>query len=273
MTNLQATGAPVSLTCLRTGDGGPGLLVLPDLGGSIFYSRRIVATLDPSLPVWGAVLDVSAMPTDVARSIPAHVAMILDAVEAGVQQPFKAVLGHSYSGFSAYEFACQSVAKQRPVNRVFVLDTKVPWRLRSRRFRSLPLLGLECRRAVFTAARIWQDRLFGRDSEVLHAFGHSSINLAGIPPLLHPSIHDCYAALTSYRPSPAPKATAVTLFAAVGPNRLFEVDWANGWDTLVGDCVEVHRIVANHLDLVRSDFAIAPISQVINDTFSISKES
>jgi thioesterase domain-containing protein len=265
-----------SVFTLQKGDGKIPLFFFPDLGGSVFYAKKLVAALDAKQPVYGFRLDSRTAWANFEIDIPSLAEKIADALIASDHTEPYHLIGHSFAGIMAFETARQLESKGAEVGILAILDAGVPLKYNKRSllenliypfklvFNILRYLSL---REILEKTK---SKYFGRtaqqsarpsDKTVLSSPGFATINLNNHPKSYRDIISHFYSALIRYEPNSYAGnmvifKSKILGFGAVGTRYL-------GWQNFVNGKLEVHTIDGNHLDMVRKDVQTAEVSQIL----------
>ena len=117
---------PSTILTLNDLGGESSLIILPDLGGSTLYSKKIIAHINGSFNVYGLRLD-NRLLKDLAQLSLTGMALryATDLMASDLPRPFHLV-GHSFAGFMAYEIAVQLALHEEEVGMVVLLNSELP---------------------------------------------------------------------------------------------------------------------------------------------------
>lgn len=258
-------GFPPTISCLRGKPSRQSLIILPDLGGSVFYSRKILKNLPPEQSVFGLGLDdtlFSALPECTLNNLAARFAA--DLCASSLPGPYH-LMGHSFAGFLAYETARELVKREAPVGTLILLDSALPYTLRRHETGAWYRHGVErlrhMRRRLRYPGKLMQSgRPEDERTELLSVPGYLCMDLTKYPERYGYIIRHLYRMMVDYRPGQY--SGNVTLFR--GGKRDAPGEFGDfGWGQYVSGSLEVLRVPCDHLDMVRSDEATTHVADAM----------
>ena len=115
---------------LQKGCPTTSLFFLPDVGGSVFYSRKLTEALGKEPSLYGFRLDPEFDWSQPERTFIKLAEQFADnLINSDIPEPYH-LIGHSFAGLLAFETARQLKIKGGNVGLVALLDTPVPEHMR-----------------------------------------------------------------------------------------------------------------------------------------------
>lgn len=261
---------PGTLFPLRKADAAPSLIVLPDLGNSVMYMKKVLAALPAETALCGMRLDRDLIGRLEGLEIPEIAAKFAaDIVNSGYPPPYR-LAGHSFAGILAFETAIQLEKLGAQEVEVVLLDAGLPavnfWELRPRQWAAVLAYHIK-----YPAQRLldrWRDyRNHAETPQVLHHRNFLRMDLSARPPAYQFIIRGLYRAMTVY--SPGRFSGKLTLLRATKRGRLSRTPVDLGWQRVCRQPIRILDIQCNHLDMVRADLpartAAALITHLLQD--------
>ncbi len=262
---VSANGLPPTISCLRGKPSRQSLIILPDIGGSVFYSRKILKYLPTGQSVFGLGLDdtlFNALPECTLNDLAVRFAA--DLCASSLPGPYH-LAGHSFAGFLAYETARELVRREAPVGSLTLLDSALPYMLRRHETGAWYRHGVErlrhMRRRLRYPGKLRQTgRPEDENTEFLSVPGYLYIDLTKFTERYGYIIRHLYRMMLDYRPGQY--SGKVTLFRA-GKQAASGEFGDLGWGQYVFGPLEVLHVPCDHLDMVRSDEAARSVADAM----------
>ncbi len=265
--NISDAGAPdrglaPTILPLKQSDGPGNVFFLPDVGGNVFYAKKIVSQLVSGCGVYAMRLDSELLENLPGCTIQGLAHRFAADLNASVFTGPLHLIGHSFAGFLAFETARRVVELGAYVGSITLLDCAVPDRFRSGWYYQ-------------TAGDLYQIKNWLRDLLKKTAFADSNDDpsmLLSEPGFIrmdltkHPEpyryiIRHLYRAMVDYEPGLY--SGNLTLFQATD-QLLFGVPKDFGWGTYTKGRVDVIRITGDHLEMVRDDRATKEVAKSLD---------
>ncbi len=244
----------------------PSSVFMLDLGGGVFYSKNIIKNMFKVNNFYGTKLNFDIIDSNTQVSIKnLSNKLAADIANSSLGRPIH-LIGHSFSGFLAFEVACNLVSRGDTVGLVALLNTELPPCFDSH----LPRSGLRRILNIARWARYTDNyaRLgTGRPAQtaagsnlVLHEAGFVRMELANYPAKQRPIVEMLYRAMVEYEPSSYPGR--VSVFRA-NDRAMFDCTPHDlGWGRYASD-VRVHMVPGDHLEMVRDRRATAEVARIL----------
>ena len=258
---------PPTIFPLRRAEEQASVFFLPDVGGNVFYARKIVPHLEPGLGVYGVRLAHEQLENlsgctlqELGRQFAA------DLRASGLPEPFHLV-GHSFAGFLAFETARHLAALDAPVGVLALLDSILPSRYDSAWYRRViaALRSFMSQQRYLLRTTVFESS-HGDPSMILHVPGFIRMDLTKHPESYRYIIRHLYRAMVEYEPGPY--NGHLTLFRTMDSRLLAGVPSHLGWASYAKGRLDVIRLVGDHLDLVRDAHAAAQVAERLNQILS-----
>lgn len=248
---------PPAVFPLAPAADAPALAFMPDIGGSVLYTRKLVAAFGSAVASFGMRLDQDLIDrlegltlAEVGERFAANL------IASPLQPPYR-LAGHSFAALLAFETARALERRDLDVAKVYLLDAAVPpqdmpgARGANQAFYRLGASTMFYVRSTKDA--LTRLREGGERGQVLAKKGFVRMNLAAHPEPYRDIIRNLYRAMVAFRPGPY--GGDVMLLRGVGNRFARAVPEDFGWGRFVSGELERVDIRTDHLGMVHEDAA------------------
>ncbi|MGI9373955.1 MAG: thioesterase domain-containing protein [Hyphomicrobiales bacterium] len=255
------------LSVLRRGGRNQNLVFVPDIGGSVLYSRIIIPKLHPEITVFGAKLTAQIFETLETTSLSTYAQNLATQISSLRTDGKVNIIGHSFAGTLAYEITRILKSHNFPVDKLILVDSGLPakfWETRTATCVRLLEWTMHSKRSLIH--RYNMSGMLGLKQDkgtYVSAPGYALFDLTIQREPMRHIIKHLYRAFVEYEPLALDHQIYLMRADRKHLNFLYPIDL--GWNRFVSGQIKVINVPGDHLDLVRDKSCAEIIATAVNN--------